>query len=193
MKTEITGHFDLAFNKTMEIEGKNQLTNDRLDPGGQTYSGISRVYWPEWEGWPIIDTWLADKSKPFPIEVLEPMVRKFFRINFWNRIQGDRLAELAPLVAYELFDSAVNVDVTRAVTWLQHGFNVARGEYGEDLVVDGRLGPKTISALNIYLASKPGSHDLNEEILVNCMNGEQYIFYRANPRHKYFRGWFRRV
>lgn len=189
--TETTGHFDNAFNKTMKIEGKGELSEDRLDPGGQTYSGISRVYWPEWEGWSIIDSWISPKA--FPIQILDPMIRKFYRINFWNRVQGDKVAEISPWIAYELFDSAVNVGVHKAVEWLQIGFNVARGQYGEDLLIDGLLGPKTIKAIENYLHSMPGSYDLNEEILINCMNGEQYIFYKNNPKHKYFRGWFRRI
>jgi hypothetical protein len=28
---------------------------DKDDPGGETYNGISRVNWPSWEGWQIID------------------------------------------------------------------------------------------------------------------------------------------
>ena len=26
---------------------------------GPTYRGIDRRYWPEWEGWAIIDDWLG--------------------------------------------------------------------------------------------------------------------------------------
>lgn len=189
----MNSHFDNAFNETMKMEGRGVLTNDAFDPGGETFSGISRVYWPEWEGWPLIDTWQKDKSKPFPGEQLDEMVRRFYRVNFWNRIQGDQLATISPWIAYEVFDSAVNVGVHQAVKFLQEGFNIARGQYFESLMVDGRLGPKTLKALKIYFDSMPGSPDNNEAILLNCCNGEQYIFYKENPRHSYFRGWFRRV
>jgi len=185
-------YFDAAFNRTMEHEGLAKLTNDSHDPGGMTYSGISRRYWPEWEGWKLIDEWLAT-GRRMSVEPLDQLVRDFFRVNFWHRIQGDKLASLAPGIAYEVFDTAVNMDVTRAVSFLQTGYNVARGLSGDDLEVDGKLGPATIDAIKKYLESKPGAPALNEEILLNCMNGEQYIFYKANPRRKYFRGWFRRV
>ena len=46
-------HFKEAFTKTMSEEGGYNF--DRMDPGGETYMGISRVYWPSWEGWVIID------------------------------------------------------------------------------------------------------------------------------------------
>lgn len=185
-------HFEQAFSLTMENEGLGELTNDPRDPGGMTYSGISRRYWPEWEGWALIDVSLETGAE-IDQSLLLRDVKSFYRINFWNRIQGDRLAELSPAIAYEMFDTAVNMNVTHAVSFLQTGHNISRGEYGNDLEVDGKLGPKTIEALRNYLNSQPGSPKLNEEIILNCMNGEQYIFYKNNPRRKYFRGWFRRV
>ena len=177
-------NFKIAFSRTMTHEGYRVETNNPIDPGGQTYSGISRIYWPDWEGWAFID---AGEHPPNEI------VELFYRVNFWNRIQGDTLAAIALEVAFEIFDTAVNVGVTRAVEFLQTAYNISRGSYGKDLLIDGRLGPGTISAIGRYIASRPGGKELNEEILLNCMNGEQYIFYKANPKHKYFRGWFTRL
>jgi len=183
-------HFIVAFNQTMVVEGLGQLSNNKNDPGKMTYSGISRVYWPEWSGWTVIDEWVhAGCGKPEPL--LLSAVQDFYRINFWNRIQGDKLAAMSPLLAYEVFDTAVNMDVVRAVRFLQVGFNVGRGEWYEDLLDDGKLGPKTLDVIQRYL--NHGDFKTNEEILLNCMNGEQYIFYKGNPRRRYFRGWFRRV
>jgi lysozyme family protein len=182
--------FDTAFKKTMEIEGRGQLSDNQLDPGGQTFSGISRVYWPSWEGWSFIDAWVRDKGQPFPSAELDPMVRTFYKVNFWDRIQGDKLADISVPVACEVFDSAVNVDVRLAVVWLQEGHNVAScGRY--ELEVDGELGPRTLETIRNYLATEPRRENL--EILLNCMNGEQYLWYKKNPRRRIFRGWFRRV
>jgi len=177
-------HFETAFLATMEHEGFGKLTDNKVDPGRQTYSGISRVYWPDWAGWDFII-----RGEHPPAKVIE----SFYRVNFWNRIQGNRLAEISPGVAYEIFDTSVNVGVTGAVKFLQTAYNIARGTYDDDLLVDGKLGQRTISALDRYMSSRPGSKELNEEILLNCMNGEQYIFYKGNPKHKVFRGWFTRV
>lgn len=176
--------FDMAFNKTMAHEGKGKLTNDKFDPGGMTFSGISRVYWPEWEGWKALDC--GD------MESAAKLVNYFYRVNFWNRIQGDKLADISPAIAYEVFDTAVNVGVSTAVRFLQTGHNIAGG-LRLKLITDGQLGPKTIETLKKYMASQPGTRALNEEILLNCCNGEQYIFYKSNPNHKRYRGWFRRV
>jgi lysozyme family protein len=92
-----------------------------------------------------------------------------------------------------VFDTAVNVGVSQAVIFFQEGLNIARGAYGAELLVDGVSGPETLKTLRNYMATKPGSFALNQEILLNCMNGEQYIFYKNNPQHKRYRGWFRRV
>jgi len=180
-------HFSVAFELTMELEGK--LSNDRQDKGGQTYCGISRVYWPDWQGWIFVDEWIdcGDMS-----ELLPGLVRQFYRVNFWNRMQGDKLAAISPKLAYEVFDSAVNMDVSSAIRFLQTGYNVGSGD-SEELIVDGKLGPKTIETLKRYFSSQPGSREINQEILLNCMNGEQYIHYKNNPQHKRYRGWFRRL
>ncbi len=181
--------FDIAFERTMGIEGLGLLSDDKQDRGGQTYSGISRVYWPDWPGWKWVDEWIKSGAVHY---VLPEMVRDFYRVNFWNRVQGDKLAELSPGIVCEVFDSAVNVGVSQAVRFLQEGHNVASGGTYM-LEVDGVIGNVTIATLRVYLATQPGSRGLNEEILLNCMNGEQYIFYKNNPQHKRYRGWFRRV
>lgn len=182
-----------AYTRTMYIEGQGKLTNDQLDPGGMTFSGISRVHWSSWGGWPLIDAWLRQpKGTAMPVE-LERLTLEFYRVNFWQRIQGDELAKLSPDIAFEVFDTAVNLDVPDAVRFLQEGYNVARGEHWSDLLADGKLGPKTLEAIRIYLVSAPGTRKDNLDILLNCMNGEQYIDYKGNPRRRRFRGWFKRV
>ncbi|WP_459945799.1 putative peptidoglycan-binding domain-containing protein [Desulfocastanea catecholica] len=88
--------------------------------------------------------------------------------------------------------SSCTFGVHLAIKFLQTAHNIASG-YRYTLEVDGLLGPKTIDTIRRYLTIQPGTPKLNEEILLNCCNGEQYIYYKANPNHKYFRGWFTRV
>jgi lysozyme family protein len=182
--------FDIAFNLTMDIEGKGELTNNRLDPGGQTFSGISRVYHPRWQGWAFIDKWQAGESINWAL--VDELTRTFYLENFWDRVQGNAIASISPAIAYELFDTSVNVGVTRAVEFMQIAHNVsAKGSH--ELLVDGLLGPKTLDTIRKYISTQPGTPELNTEILLNCMNGEQYIFYKSNPKRKEFRGWFTRL
>jgi len=180
-------YFEEALLRTLEHEGEGQRSNRANDPGGDTYSGISRVYWPDWSGWEYIDQ--------DDYVTADNMVPGFYEVNFWNRIQGDKLASISPEVANEVFDTAVNLGVTDAVRFLQTALNMQRmaTRAFSELMVDGRLGPKTLKALSLYLATQPGDPGSNEKILLNCMNGEQYIAYKSNPQHAYFRGWFLRV
>ena len=45
--------FDRAYAFTMGSEGEYQ--NDPIDPGGETWCGISRRANPDWPGWSIVD------------------------------------------------------------------------------------------------------------------------------------------
>lgn len=186
--------FDQAFDKTMQHEGEYSF--HRQDPGGETYMGISRVYWPSWPGWRLINREVSGKKLPDNYrEVLAELVKLFYRTNFWNQIQGDKLAKINQDVAEELFDTSVNLGVQSAVIFLQTSLNMQR-QYNyiyPKLVQDGLLGSLTIKALELYLETQPGSHENNKKILLACLNGEQYLHYKANPLHKYFRGWFLRT
>lgn len=182
---EFSDEFLYGFNGTMTHEGKT-LSNDKNDPGQQTYWGISRARHPSWKGWSLID------SGELP---LENMIKEFYKIRFWDELRGDEIAKISKEVAAELFDTAVNIGIRRAVEFFQTALNM-QNNYGKtypDLEVDGILGSKTIECLSRYASMQPGNKEDNINILLRCMNGEQYIFYKKNPKHEYFRGWFRRV
>lgn len=187
-------HFKEAFSRTLEHEGEYSFC--KQDPGQETYMGISRVYWPGWPGWHLIDRY---KKEAVPLDVnrvgLMDLVESFYQINFWIRMQGDKVAAVSLEVACELFDTAVNLDAPDAVRFLQIALDMQRlyTRSYQELMVDGLLGHKTLSALDRYLDIQPGDRESNEKILLNCMYGEQYVHYKENPQHPYFRGWFLRV
>jgi lysozyme family protein len=188
--TESKSNFLAALAATLQHEGG--YSADALDPGGQTFHGISRVYWPTWPGWIKIDNWLLAGR---PEMDLTNDVEDFYYINFWCRFQGDQIAAISPAVACELFDTAVNLGLSDAVRFFQTALNMQNPgqKLYPDLQTDGKLGPKTITTLQRYISQLSGNRAINETILLNCMNGEQYICYKNNPQHEYFRGWFGRV
>lgn len=184
--------FEVAFTRTMKHEGG--YVNDPFDPGQETFCGISRFYWPNWEGWIVIDNHIPDETYGTD-ETLTQLVKCFYRENFWDRVQGDMVAPLSLEVACELFDTAVNLGVADAIRFMQSSLNMLN-QYGTtypDIQTDGKLGPVTLETLDRYLNTQPGLPEENEQILSNCMNGEQYIAYKENPRHEHFRGLFKRV
>lgn len=186
-----------AYNKTMEHEGT--YSNYRIDPGGETYKGISRVYWPDWEGWPIID---KAKKNGKPLErliELPTMTKAFYRRNFWNRFRGFDIASLSVPVAEELFDTSVNLGAHKAVSYLQDSLNLLNDDQRvyPDMVIDGLLGPVTLKNLKLFMNRRLLPAKDKERMLLNLMNVLQGAHYvgqmRAHPEKEKFRGWFLRL
>jgi lysozyme family protein len=91
-------------------------------------------------------------------------------------------------------ETAINMDVGDSVRFLQKSLNMQNyNKVYEDLDEDGRLGNITLWTLKRYLETAVGEKVNNVLLLLACMNGEQYIYYKANPQHKKFRGWFART
>lgn len=185
--------FTKAFAKTMGHEGG--WVDDKDDPGGQTYKGVSRRNHPDWTGWKKIDKLRKRSDFPKCLDSdaeLQAAVQAFYKRNFWARFKGDKIADQA--LAEELFDTGVNMGVGQAVRFLQIALNLLNrnGLLYLDIEVDGGCGPKTCKALDTYL-----KHDKAELLLkvLNIQQGMQYLeLMSENPvMEKYARGWLNRV
>ncbi len=186
-----------AFTKTMEFEGGYSF--DALDPGGETYMGISRVYWPDWPGWELIDQLNAADKRVENLPVLEAMVRRFYRQQYWNRFHGDAVADIVPEVAEEVFDTGVNLGVHRAVKFLQQALNLLNlnETIFPDIIEDGILGQVTLRTMQLYMERRPPDRETKIRMLLGVMNTLQGMHYieqmRRYPEKERFRGWFMRV
>lgn len=123
--------FKAAFEIMIHNEGGYRLHTVQGDRGGQTYAGIARKYHPYWPGWRIIDTTGTNNAE------LTKMVREFYKVNFWYRINGDLIESQA--VASTIFDFAVNAGPQVAAKLAQ----IVVGA-----TPDGAIGPKTLAELN---------------------------------------------
>lgn len=117
-----------AYEKTMILEGGYKLTDVKNDRGGQTYAGISRKFHPNWQGWYFID-----KGETPPSE----MVRGFYKVEFWDKFQGDSITDQK--VAEALYDFGVNAGVKTSAKLAQ----IITG-----VTPDGAFGPKSLQAIN---------------------------------------------
>jgi len=194
-------HYLRILKSTLRIEGV--YSNDPDDPGGETYCGIARKRHSTWTGWKIVDHHKArqgGKFRGFPfVEALARdsdlrwEVEEFYRVKFWDRIEGDKVALISSLIAEELFDTAVNLYITRAVKFLQRALSLLNKEEElyPDLVVDGLIGPATLNALWKFV-DKYGTEDLL--VLMNVLQGARYVeLVERNPKlEKYLRGWIRK-
>ena len=179
-----------------EYEGG--YVNHPVDPGGETYRGISRVYYPDWWGWQIIDN-EDDLGNESIMRELERLTYNFYRMQYWNRFQGDALSDISVPITTEMLECSVNLGVTRCVSFLQRGLNLLNrnGKLYKDLVVDGKVGPATITTMDHYLDSRPPDRVAAEHRLLNIMNalqGNHYINQMERyPEKEEFRGWFDRI
>ena len=101
--------FSKAFYALMADEGLWHLEHDPRDPGGETWSGISRKNHPRWEGWSLIDQAKADGvsvTRHRNFERIKALTEKFYEDTFWRPLDCDKLPDG---LAYELFEQAVNL------------------------------------------------------------------------------------
>ena len=138
--------FNSAFQITMGNEGG--YANNPADSGGETYKGIAKNYWPNWEGWPAVDQAISTHPQKINTTLaanneLQIQVQAFYKQNFWDTISLDHLN--GQQLANQLFDTAVNMGVGIATRTLQQAVNnIIPGK----LTVDGRIGPETLDAVN---------------------------------------------
>lgn len=91
------GVFEQCFQFTIKWEGG--YVKDATDPGGETKYGISKRAFPDLD------------IKNLSLE----QARSLYRESYWDKCF---CSDKEPPVAAALFDTAVNVGVVRALTWL---------------------------------------------------------------------------
>lgn len=170
--------FKTAFNKVITNEGG--YVNDPQDAGGETYKGVARNMNRNWQGWSIVDE--LKKQPGFPASLsrsveLQMKVEEIYKSKYWNTVGGDEL--LSDLVAFSIFDFAVNAGVATSVRLAQM---VAEVE------ADGDIGPVSIAAIN----------KMDEEHFLAAFTVAKIMRYcniceNKPTNRKYFYGWVRRA
>jgi lysozyme family protein len=171
--------------------------DDPTDKGGETYRGISRRYHPSWSGWSTIDQYKRKSGFPGNLKDacgLQDKVEAFYKANFWDPMLGDDIP--SQLIAEELYDTAVNMGMSRAVKFLQTGLNVLNraGKNYPDIVVDGKTGPNTLRTLK-KLLSLSGKEEGYLFKIMNILQGYHYlrIMDKSESQERFARGWLNRV
>lgn len=192
--------FEIAYAPLKQFEGG--YDDDPDDRGGETYAGIARNFFPKWAGWKIIDqikrshkTFSAISKAAAKDFYLQDLVAAWYKSEWFDALG---LGQFPQILANELFEQAVNLGKAgsgRKVQIICNAYN--RGQNGKplftDLVVDGAIGPKTLSALKILLANKATAENLVHAL--NCMQGSHYLERAASrpSQRKYTVGWMKRT
>ncbi len=176
--------FEKAFDRVLRLEGG--YVNHENDPGGATCYGITQAVYNDWS--------CSHGLRPEPVALIkEEEAQQIYEERYWKRMQCDEVSEIDEAVAIELFEAGVNCGCATAVRFLQEALNVLRLAEEFDIVVDGILGPVTLSVLQRSIDRGWGSP------LLIAMNGEQYEHYKflvtqAGDHYRSFaRGWMKRV
>ncbi len=100
-----------------------------------------------------------------------------YRRLYWLRPGFDRIAERAPRVAAELFDTGANMGPAVAATFLQRALTALNrnGTDYPDLVPDGRVGPETLAALGTFLKLRGESGETVLVRALEALQGERYL------------------
>lgn len=150
--------------------------NNPNDSGLETYCGISRKYWPKWEGWKLVDYYKPLKSWQVIQDArLEEMVNDFYFLEQWGHFLGSAITDQK--VAGFLFDWYVN----------SKGYAIKNAQRLVGVNDDGVMGPKTLSAIN---AAGPGLYKSLKEARIRYY---QHLV-QMNPKNEIFlEGWLNRV
>jgi lysozyme family protein len=100
-----------------------------------------------------------------------------YRRIYWVRPGFDRVAEQAPLLAAELFDTGVNMGPAIAAGFLQRALNALNRGASDfpDMKVDGRIGASTLGALDAFLARRGKAGETVLLKAVEALQGERYL------------------
>jgi len=158
---------------------------DPDDPGGETYCGVSRRFFPRWNGWKEIDR-LKKAIGPIKTNTifgsnmsLSADVQNFYLKYFWKKLRCDQIKN--PILAEHLFDCGINLGKKSAVKLFQNC--LCTYVKGEAVIVDGLIGKQTIGALD-----RMPSEFVN--YLVQYRIGVYFQkCYKKPVKFKYLRGW----
>ena len=161
------------------LDREGGYANNPSDNGGPTCFGITEAV-ARANGY-------RGSMRQLPREEAAAIYRRLY----WLRPRFDKVARRAPRVAAELLDTGVNMGPAVAATFLQRALTALNrnGSDYPDLVPDGRIGPRTLAALNSFLALRgppstvgPGGGDLQktsgETVLLRALEalqGERYL------------------
>ena len=100
-----------------------------------------------------------------------------YRRIYWLRPAFDRVAQLAPAVAAELFDTGVNMGPPVAAAFLQRALNALNRGASDypDMPADGRIGDRTIEALKGFLARRGAAGEAVLLKAIGALQGERYL------------------
>lgn len=176
--------FDELFEGVIKHEG--YYANVTGDRGGETYMGVARNLHPKWGGWAIIDAYkirhgIIKRNTKIDNPELTQLVKDFYKHTFYDhyRIGSIHHGSLQEII----FDWCVN-----SGHWGARGLQrVLNQSFDEDLKMDGIIGFKTLTAINM----------LEHKELFDAIKAARISYYytisKRGENYKFLKGWLKRV
>ena len=163
------------------IKREGGYSNHPADRGGATRFGVTQAVARQ-------QGYMGD-MRSLPRALAETIYRRLY----WDKPGYAFVAEVAPTVATELFDSAVNMGPTTATGFLQRALNALNRNQKDypDLKVDRLIGAKTLKALAAFMALRGKSGERTLVKAIEALQGERYLaLAEARPANEAFLyGW----
>jgi lysozyme family protein len=118
---------------------------------------------------------------------------KIYRRLYWDRPGYAFVAEIAPKVAAELFDTGVNMGVATATGFLQRALNALNRNQQDypHLKVDRAIGARTLGAIAAFMVLRGKGGEAVLLKAIEALQGERYIaLAESRPANEAFLyGW----
>jgi lysozyme family protein len=102
---------------------------------------------------------------------------RLYRRRYWLQPRLDQVALRAPTIAAELFDTGVNMGPGVAISFLQRALNALNRGASDypDVAFDGGVGPRTLAALDGFLATRGAKGETVLLKAIEALQGERYL------------------
>ncbi|HEV2567343.1 glycoside hydrolase family 108 protein [Sphingomonas sp.] len=154
---------DTLIDELLDREGG--YVNHPADRGGPTNFGITQAV-------ARTNGWTGDMRR-LPRATAATIYRRLY----WHQPRYDAVAQHAPRIAAELFDTGVNMGPKVATAFLQRALNALnRGarDYA-DIAVDGLIGPATLAALTGFVRARGSAGETVLLKALEALQGERYL------------------
>ena len=172
-------HIDSLIDEVTGREGG--YSNHPADRGGATRWGVTAAV-ARAHGY-------AGDMRGFPREQAVAVYRRLY----WLRPVYDLVAERAPRIATELFDTGVNMGPATATGFLQRALNALNRGASDypDIIGDGAIGQHTLAALDGFLARRGAAGEGVLLKAIEALQGERYMTLaeRRPANEAFLYGW----
>lgn len=147
------------------IEREGGYVNHPADKGGPTCFGITEAV-ARAQGY-------RGPMRGLPREEAATIYRRLY----WLRPRFDEVAKRSSRLAAELFDTGANMGPSVAATFLQRALTALNRNSSDypDLVPDGRIGERTLSAIDTFLKLRGPSGETVLLRALEALQGERYL------------------